>query len=309
MRKTFILVALAPILLHSQTRGTFDFLRMDVSARASALNSSFISMVDDPNLLFYNPAALSTLSRPKASAGYLKHLLDVHAGSLSYGQLMEQLGSIGVGITFIDYGSITETDESLNTLGTFGALELALVVGWSIEMDDETSLGASIKGISSSIASYSSRGLAVDVGILHRIPTENIAVAVVVANIGGQLKSYAGVREQLPLDVKLGITKRPEHLPVFLNVNFNKLNEKQETFLQRLGNFNVGAEFLMSESVRLRVGYSNEKRKEMKLGTSAGLAGFSLGGGILFQDYVVDYAFNSYGKIGGLHRISVGMSF
>ena len=33
----------------------------------------------------------------------------------------------------------------------------------------------------------------------------------------------------------------------------------------------------------------------------------SLGGGILIGEYIIDYAFNSYGKIGGLHRISVGM--
>jgi hypothetical protein len=56
------------------------------------------------------------------------------------------------------------------------------------------------------------------------------------------------------------------------------------------------------------VGYSNEQRKELKMGTGAGLAGISLGGGIILGDYVVDYAYNSYGSIGGLHRISIGMN-
>ena len=42
-------------------RGTYDFLRLDVGARAGALNGSFVSMTNDPNLLFYNPAALPTL--------------------------------------------------------------------------------------------------------------------------------------------------------------------------------------------------------------------------------------------------------
>ncbi len=78
--------------------------------------------------------------------------------------------------------------------------------------------------------------------------------------------------------------------------------------MDRFSAFSFGAEFLMSESVRLRVGYDNEQRKELKLGTTAGLAGMSLGGGILLGEYIVDYAFNSYGKIGSLHRISIGMT-
>jgi len=96
---------------------------------------------------------------------------------------------------------------------------------------------------------------------------------------------------------------------VFLNLNFHKLNESQNSFFDRLSAFSIGAEFLMSESVRLRVGFDNEKRRELKLGTTSGMAGFSFGGGILVQDYVIDYALNSYGKIGSIHRISVGMNF
>ncbi|MBI3787839.1 MAG: hypothetical protein HY276_06220, partial [Ignavibacteriales bacterium] len=122
-----------------------------------------------------------------------------------------------------------------------------------------------------------------------------------------QINPYLDTKESLPLDIKIGITKRPEHLPVLLNLNFHKLNESQDNFFQRFSSFSIGAEFLMSESVRLRVGYNNEQRKELKLNSSTGLAGISLGGGILINDYIVDYAFNSYGKIGGLHRISIGM--
>jgi hypothetical protein len=64
----------------------------------------------------------------------------------------------------------------------------------------------------------------------------------------------------------------------------------------------------MSESVQLRVGYNNKQRKDLKMGTSAKLAGFSMGGGIILKEYRIDYAFNSYGQIGGLHRISLGIN-
>jgi len=175
-------------------------------------------------------------------------------------------------------------------------------------VDEQTIVGANIKGIYSSIASARSTAVAVDLGVLYSIPSERITIGASILNLGTQINAYASAKESLPLDIKIGMTTQPEHLPVLLNLNFHKLNEAQDNFLQHLSAFTLGAEFLMSESVRFRVGYSNEKRKELKLGTGSGLAGFSLGLGILYQDYQFDYAFNSYGKTGGLHRISLNMN-
>lgn len=288
-------------------RGTYDFLRNDVSARAAGLNGSFVSMTNDPNSLFYNPGVLPTLTRSKASLGYLKHLLDVNGGSLSYTRPLEGIGTLGGGITFLHYGSFSETDESNNILGTFSAMDLALLGSIGASVDEQTSVGASIKFIHSTIAGLTSSALALDLGILYQIPSENLTIGASLLNVGGQLSSFRSTKEPLPLELKVGITNRPEHLPVLLNLNFHKLNDSQENILDHFSAFSIGAEFLMSESFRLRLGYSNEKRKELKLGTSAGLAGFSLGGGILVGEYMVDYSFNAYGKIGGLHRISIGM--
>ncbi|MBI3586058.1 MAG: type IX secretion system protein PorQ [Ignavibacteriales bacterium] len=293
--------------LLAQSKGTYSFLRNDVSARAAGLNGSFVSMTDDPNVLFYNPAALSTISGPRGSVGFFKHLLDANGGHLAYTQFIDGIGSVGGGITFLDYGSFTETDESMNTLGTFGATDIALVLGWGAHVDEFTSAGINAKVIYSSIAGIKSSALAIDLGALYQIPSENITIGASILNLGAQINSYLATKESLPLDFKIGITKRPEHLPVLLNLNFHKLNEAQDNFFQRFSSFSVGAEFLMSESVRLRLGYNNEQRKELKLGSSTGLAGISIGGGILINEYIVDYAFNSYGKIGGLHRISIGM--
>lgn len=303
-----LIICISAAITGAQDKGTFSFLRNEIGARASGMNGSFVSMTDDPNLVFYNPGALTTITRSEASAGFLKHLLDVNGGYLSYARSMEGIGTVAAGIIYMDYGSFDQTDESMNVLGTFSARDLALVVGVGRSLDEVTSVGLNAKLIYSSIADYKSSGIALDAGVLYKIPAQNITIGASVLSLGTQLKSYDGTRESLPLDVKIGITKRPEHLPVFLNLDFHRLADKQENFADRFSNFSFGAEFIMSESVRLRAGYNNQQRKDLKLGTSAGLAGMSLGGGILLGEYVFDYAFNSYGKIGSLHRISIGMS-
>ena len=131
-------------------------------------------------------------------------------------------------------------------------------------------------------------------------------------NYKGVVKTYRSLRfpgkPKLILPIKFGITKRPEHLPVFLNIDFHQLNESDDKFFDRFSNFTVGAEFLMSKSLRLRVGYNNKQRKELKTGTSAGLGGFSLGAGLVLKDYQIDYSYNSYGVFGGIQRFSLGIN-
>ncbi|MEX0602107.1 MAG: PorV/PorQ family protein, partial [Bacteroidota bacterium] len=263
---SFLLVIHLPILATGGEKGTYDFLRLDFGARPSALYGSFVSMTDDPNMVFYNPASLPTLTRTFASAGFLKHLLDIHAGSLSFGYAIPDVGTLGLGVAFVDYGSFEHTDASMNILGTLGGQDLALVGGMGVFLDEFTSVGMSLKFIYSSLAGYRSTAAAADIGVLYVIPSENITIGASVRNLGTQISAYIDTREPLPLDVTVGITKRPEHLPVFLNLNFHKLNESQGSLLDRFSAFTFGAEFLMSESLRLRLGYSNEKRKELKLG-------------------------------------------
>ncbi|MBI5464734.1 MAG: type IX secretion system protein PorQ, partial [Ignavibacteriales bacterium] len=292
----------------SSQNSTFSFLQLDVGARASALQGSFVSITNDPDAIFYNPAALATMERPRASFGYLDHLVDVSAGSFSFARSVEGLGQVGFGIVYVNYGTFTQTDELSNIYGSFTSSDLEVVGGVGVPLDEQTMVGGSIKYIRSAIAEYRSTAFAFDAGILYAIPSENITIGASIQNIGRQLGAFDGTRESLPLDIRIGITKRPQHLPVLLNLNFHKLNESSATLSDRFSAFTFGAEFLLSETVRLRVGYNNEQRRELKMGSSAAMAGFSIGGGILVRDYLVDYAFNSFGRIGGIHRFSLGIN-
>jgi hypothetical protein len=119
------------------------------------------------------------------------------------------------------------------------------------------------------------------------------------------MSSYFNVDETLPLDIRLGFSKRLEHMPFEFYFSFNKLNEEEDRFSK----IALGGEFRLSKAVKLRFGYDNEKRKELKIGSTAGMAGFSFGVGIKISDYIFDYALSSMGSIGSLHRIGISTEF
>ncbi len=289
---------------------TFDFLRLPMSARAAALGNTFLTGLNDPAMLFTNPGALSSIEGPSASIGFLKHLMDVNAGYAAYAQKYDELGWFSAGITYVNYGSFDETDKFGNLTGsTFGASDMALSLGYGNRIEN-LHYGAAVKVIYSYIEEYSASGLALDAGVSYNIPEQQIVIAASVLNLGTQLSSYGSQNEDLPFDLRIGVGKKLEHLPLNIMLNFHKLNESADSFFDRFQNFSIGGEFDLSDSFKARVGYYNEMRRELKIGNTAKLAGFSGGFGLLVSGYMVDYAYTSLGELpGALHRFAITTTF
>lgn len=308
-RRLFPLLILLPAInlpVAGQGTTTYTFLRDDVGARAAALGGSFVSGTDDPNAIFYNPAAIATLSAQRVSVGFYKHLLDINAGYASFGTEIPELGFVGAGILYENYGQFDRTGEEGQNLGTFGAGDLAVVAGYGSELRPGLKYGASAKFIYSSIAEARSSAAAIDLGLQYAAVPDRVLLGASLLNLGTQLDPYMGTRESLPLDFRIGAALYPEHLPAAIMLEMHTLNEYQDTFTDRFKNFSAGAEFTVSPNVQLRFGYNNQRRRDFDLNGTSGLAGISLGIGISSGSYLIDYSFNSYGEIGAVHRISVG---
>ena len=287
------------------SQNTYEFLRVDMSARAAALGGTFVSNHDDPNVIFYNPAGINLLSEDPISFSFVKHLLDINLASLSYSTEFEDIGRFGGAVKYINYGTFTQADEFGNREGEFGAGEVAFILGYANSLDSNFNYGIDIKYIYSKIADRNSSGLGFDVGLNYFIPEDDFCIGFAAMNIGTQLSSYYEEKEKLPLDISIGVSKKLEHLPLRLSLDFHKLNADREDFIDRFKAFSVGAEFTLSKVLRLRFGYDNEKRSDLKIGTSAGIAGFNAGLGALISNYTFDYGFSSMGVIGALHRVTV----
>lgn len=299
----FIIITISFNNTFSQT--TYDFLRVDMSARAAALGGSFTSNNDDADVIFYNPAGLETLTSNPISFSFVKYLMDINLASLSYSTEFEGVGRFGAAVKYINYGSFNETDINGNKTGTFNANELALVVGYANQLDKIFFYGVNVKFIYSGIADRSSTAMAVDLGLHYFIPESNWNFGFSALNLGGQLSTYYDKKENLPIDLAFGVSKKLENLPLRLSLDFHRLNQDRDNFSERFRAFTVGAEFTLSKVMKLRFGFDNERRKDFKIGSTAGIAGFSTGLGIKISEYQFDYGYSSLGLAGGLHRISV----
>lgn len=287
------------------SQNTYEFLRIDMSARAASLGGTFVSNHDDPNIIFYNPAGINLLTESPISFSFVKHVLDINLASLSYSTEFENIGRFGGAIKYINYGTFVRATEDGMREGEFGAGDVAFILSYANSLDLNFNYGANIKFIYSKIDDRNSTGIAFDLGLNYFVPEQDLSVGFAAMNIGSQISSYYEEKEQLPLDVIVGVSKKLQHLPLRLSLDFHKLNAERDDFVQRFKAFSVGAEFTLSKVLRLRFGYDNEKRSDLKIGTSAGIAGFNAGLGALVSNYTFDYGFSSLGAIGALHRVTI----
>ena len=310
--RAFLSSAIIVMLLSSINtfgQNTYEFLRLNTSARAAALGGSFVSNNDDPDVIFYNPAGLNFLSGNPVSFSFVKHLEDINLASLSYSTNLKNIGRIGGAVQYINYGTFIAADEMGNKTGQYKAGEVAFIGGYSNILAPDFSYGANIKFIYSSIADRSSTAFAFDMGLHYSIPSDMIEIGFAVLNMGSQITSYYSTKEQLPLDIVIGVSKKLKHLPLNLSLDFHRLNEKKDNFSSKFNAFSIGAEFELSKVLRLRFGYDNERRNELRIGTFAGMAGFNVGLGAVISNYHFDYGFSSLGLIGAMHRISISTNF
>ena len=132
----------------------------------------------------------------------------------------------------------------------------------------------------------------------------------------------------MPLDVQLGTSFKPEHLPfrfsftahhlqqldiVYLDPNQRgQLDENGEEIKPRktLGDkiarhFVVGGELLLSKNLNVRLGYNHLQRRELRLENTSGGAGFSFGVMLRISQFQLDYTHAGYHASGGANYFTI----
>lgn len=308
----FSLAVVQPVLAQPGELGGFSFLRMEPSARSAALGGSFSAIYgEDINAMFYNPSLLNESMHRGLSVSFLNHVSDVRAGFIAYGLHTDRIGTLGFGLRFLNWGELTEADASGNELGSFSANDVAFTVGISRIYTDQVYFGANIHSIISSVDAFRASALAVDFGIMYHSYDESFAFSASVNNLGVTLSSLGATDDELPLDFRVGVTKRLAHLPLLISVTGYNLHDYESavegasTFSEIMEHVALGGEFQFSEGFNLRFGYNHRRHETLKVKSRLDFAGFGFGVGLKISRIRFDYGFNSWSSFGGLHQFTV----
>lgn len=313
----FIILILLILLVNlgAQARPLTTVFDLGAGVRPVGLGEAFAGLADDEYALFYNPAGLATLSGGRASVLY-----QTHFGASTYLSAFGNLGSLGAGLVFFDFGQVPCLtganqpckDAQGKVISSFGYSSFALALGWGAALKSLPFLGA-ISAIPEGLAlgvrlkfvSISSfdpakfqalgmSGFVLDPSFLWTLgkfgPVERVRVGLVLENLLG-LAFGAPEDENFPIGVRLGASAVLMGL-VTLSTDFSLSD-----------GFHLGAEYTLTN-----LGPLNALSLRAGLLTRTGL-GISLGLGALLANLQIDYAFLLHPDFEGSHWLSAAYRF
>jgi hypothetical protein len=294
-----IVLALVAIDPNAGTAG-FDFLRLTPTAREAAMGGASVASAQSPMGFWFSPARLSSQEAPRVHVGYLNYVAGIHIGSLAYGQPVGTDKGVGLGLVYLNSGTMKRTDENGTELGTFGVSYADVNLSGAMNFGSSLAVGAALQGLYGSIDTFFSMGLAANVGATYRMPVNGLVAGLVARNIGYQLKPFQSGRDPMPLDFSVGIGYQPNP-SLALALDLHKPIDNR---------FDVraGIEGWVGDLLVLRAGY-NSNGVDLKSGGGADiLAGVSTGLGVRYHGYQLDYCFIPMVELGVAHRISLAFS-
>ncbi len=304
---------------------TYEFLNLPNSARIGSIGDNYlVSKDNDLNLTLTDPALITPQMNNNFALSFVDYFTDINYGYAIYSRTFRTLGSFTGALQFIDYGQFTYADNTGQTSGTFTASEYAFNIGWGRELDSSFSIGANLKAIYSTLESYHSVGVAVDVaGAYHS--KSDFTASLLFRNIGRQITTYYGAdAEALPFEIDAGISKRLKYVPFRYFINYNHIEKWDMTYFDPSNPDNVdpytgqpktksgiadfgdklmrhivvGGEISPVKNLSLRLGYNYQRRQELKIREKVGMVGFSWGVSLRISKFEISYARATYSLAG-----------
>ena len=310
----------------------FNFLELSNAPQLSALGNVNVSNIShDVSLGFYNPALLQKDMDRTASVNFNSMYAGIKNYQLNAAYFAQKPAiTLSAGISYFDYGSIPQTDALGNELGTFRPGDYVVQVSASRQYSNRIRYGATLKYISSNYGLYKASGIAVDAGVVYADSSKQFQAAIVLKNMGAQLRTYADTRENsLPFDLQAGVTKRLADAPVQFSLTAHHLHQFNIRYRDTLFNnqngftgggkgfadnlfrhFVAACQLYIGEHLEITGAYNHLRRAELAIpGATNGLNGFSLGLGALFNKMQLRYARSYYQGSSAYNHLGINLNF
>lgn len=313
---------------------TYQFLNLPNSARIAALGGNFLTINDDDiTLTLANPSLINEKMNNQIGLSFVDFYTDVNYGFAQYSRTFNKAGSFVGTLQYINYGKFTEADETGQTYGEFSAGEYALNVGWGRRLTPRFSIGSNLKFIYSSLYTYNSFGMAVDLAGSYFSKDSLFTASLLFRNIGYQIVAYSnGNHEPVPFEIQAGLSKQFKHVPfkIILNlVHLEKWNLSYDNPVDPAGGVDpitgepndvsglqefadnlmrhiiFGGEINIGKVLFIRGAYNYGRRQEMKLPDKGSTVGFSWGLGLRVKQFQFSYARSAYFISGSPNFITV----
>ncbi|MEW5799325.1 MAG: PorV/PorQ family protein [Bacteroidota bacterium] len=261
-----------------------NFLKIGVGARAVAMGSSQVAVVNDASSLYWNPSGMANITANQVLMSNNNWIADISHNFLAVVVPSGEFGVIGISVSYLSMGDmkVTTWDQTDGTGEIFSSHSAAIGFGWARQMSDRFKVGVHLKYLNESIANSSANTFAVDLGSQYDIGWLRVGMSI--QNFGPQARMEG--RDLLvrfdplpdvgsnPPDVTANLETQEWALPILFQLGFavtplrtemmrltTSIDFRDERdYRPQLG---LGGEFAFEEMIFLRGGIKNRVISEI----------------------------------------------
>ncbi len=298
-------------LLGGQRAGisSLQFLKIGGGARATGMAESFVAIADDASALQYNPAGLVQFQGHQVMFAHTNWLVDLRHEFVGAVYRLSQADAVGVSFVSLhtDDMEVTTETQPFGTGRYFSYGDVAMGLSYARALTEQFSFGATLRYVEETIDMLKIRAFMIDLGTYYRTGLGSSRFSVVVSNFGGNVSPEGDVtpphRETVsdfqeyspPTMFRIGFAFEPlqdDVNRITASAQLNHPNDNSE-------NLALGFEYAWNELFQIRLGYKLNVDEE----------GFTAGAGVLAPvggiQAGVDYSFAEFGRLGGVHRLTI----
>jgi len=315
--------------LLAQGEATVLFLMINPGARQGGMGEAGVATADDPAAVYWNPGGLAFQYKneqtDKKVAGTLMHvqwlpqfnLSDLYYDYAAIRYYWKDVGMLGLGIQFINYGENIQTDDSGAEIDRFNSNEVAVTGSYGLKLTENLGFGVGLKFIYSNLSPGIFVGderregkgstFAVDLGVLwHPGFAKRLSLGTAISNIGPKMtyvdKDQA---DPLPTNLRMGLAYRlldSEYNTLAVAYDLNRLlvhregTESDGVFkamfysswtgdVIKSFTHSIGLEYWYTNLIALRAGYFFESED------FGGRKFWTFGGGLNMTFIAVDFSY------------------
>jgi hypothetical protein len=279
-----------------------QFLKLAVGARAAGMGGAYVSVADDATAVFWNPAGIARITGNVVSINHMAMPAGITFDQFTY------VFSVGFipGALAVNARALTMDDMPRTTVfhpygdGTyFDAGDMAFGLSYGRSLTDKFSVGANLNVVRSGLDEYSSQSNTLDFGTMYDTGFRSIRIGMCIANSGSEMK-FIDKGVKMPVVFRVGMS-----MNVYQNGPHSVLSAAEFSHPpDNAERANWGAEYSFQDFFFARTGY-NFNYDSDGVAFGAGFK-FPVSGSAVAR---LDYAYTDWRTLGGLHRISMELSF
>jgi len=265
---------------------------LGAGARGMGMGRAFAALPGDASSAFSNPAATALIDRNEFSAFHTSLFMGTNYDCLAFAYPVGLLGVFTLSAGRLGTGEIHQWDIYNRRGSDISSSDFLFGVSYGREVGYGFAGGVTLKGVGLEIGSDAGYSLGMDLGFQYKpkfIDGLNFGVG-----LGDLLQPHIKLRsveDKYQTISRFGFSYSRDFAENFGGAIVTEM----EKITGRDSRFHPGLELVFYESYALRAGYDHDR--------------MTFGGGIIYNIFKLDYAYENIEFLGGSHRVSLGITF